>query len=82
MFSIFRKKTTAPDPKPFVGFRRGRGSGGHAFHIINGENWEALCGVAVVERRSTITKEEIQNREAVEHQGFYYCSDCVNLFLS
>jgi hypothetical protein len=82
MLKIFAKKATvAPEILPFVGFRRGRGTAGFAFHIINGEMWTGLCGVDVIERKSEVTIDSIRAALPADHQGSYHCPDCVGVFL-
>lgn len=61
-------------------FRVGRGMGGFAFHVIEGNAWEGLCGTAVVERKSEITPDELREHMPRQHEGFYYCSKCTTAF--
>lgn len=72
------KDSALPD---FTGkFRVGRGSGGFAFHVIEGNDWRGLCGTSVIERKSEITPAELENRIPKQHETFYYCSECVTAF--
>lgn len=75
---LFSKKPATP--KPFVGFRRGRGQWGFAFHIIKDEEWVSICGINVVERKSEVTPESVLASLPSDHPGFYHCSKCVEEF--
>lgn len=82
MFKLFEKKTQTPaTPAPFFGHRRGRGTAGNAFHIIKDENWNALCGIDVVERKSEVTPKSVRAALPLDHKGFYHCADCVTELL-
>ncbi len=78
------KNTAKPDKSTVVDFtgkfRVGRGSGGFAFHVIEGNEWKALCGTAVVERKSEITADRLVEQMPSQHEGFFYCSVCTTAF--
>lgn len=77
----FFSKKVSLDPNDFTGkFRVGRGSGGFAFHVIEGNEWDSLCGISVVERKSEITPDQLAENLPSQHRGFNYCSKCTTEF--
>lgn len=72
-----------PKPAPAPAFVECRSWHGVSFHIraTSDPSGLALCGYEPLDDRSPIDRDSYWNRAPHQHEGWRYCSSCVDRFL-